>query len=186
MGLIKDESYVQIINDVLPQVECLPNCPLPVLLAPSGEEVGEDVVGVSMPGPPHKSRPDDLLEILGKVSEEFKLFENMEWTVKPVIISLVTESKIIFVTGSPSLSFQWMFKEMTSRRRVGDEITTFPQYQTEERMWTLGGDSAVTRGGGGQKTDSWSRGHRGSGAMMTPDVAPTSEEPQSLAFRRAV
>ena len=94
------------INNVLPQVECLPHCPLPVLLAPSGEEVGEDVVGVSMPGPPHKSRPDDLLEILGKVSEEFKLFENMEWTVKPVIISLVTESKIIFVTGSPSLSFQ--------------------------------------------------------------------------------
>ena len=61
------------INNVLPQVECLRHCPLPVLLAPSGEEVGEDVVGVSVPGTPQKSRPDDLLEILRKVSEEFKL-----------------------------------------------------------------------------------------------------------------
>ena len=62
------------INNVLPQVKCLPHCPLSVLLAPSGEEVGENVVGVSVPGPPHKSRPDDLLEILGKVSVELELF----------------------------------------------------------------------------------------------------------------
>ena len=68
--------------------------------------MGEDVVGVSVPGPPHKSRPDDLLKILGKVSEQLELLENVQWTIKPVIISLVTESKIIFVTGSPSLSFQ--------------------------------------------------------------------------------
>ena len=90
------------INNVLPQVECLPHGPLSVLLAPSGEEVGEDVVGVSVPGPPHKSRPDDLLEILGKVSVELELLEDVKWTIKPVIIFLVTESKIIFVTGSLS------------------------------------------------------------------------------------
>ena len=69
--------------------------------------MGENVVGVSVPGPPHKSRPDDLLEILGKVSVELELLEDVKWTIKPVIISLVTESKIIFVTGSPNLSFQF-------------------------------------------------------------------------------
>ena len=88
MGLIKDESYVQIINDVLPQVECLPNCPLPVLLAPSGEEVGEDVVGVSMPGPPHKGWLDKFLELFGKSPEELELLEHVHWTVQPMIVPL--------------------------------------------------------------------------------------------------
>ena len=42
-----------------------------------------------------------------------------------------------------------------------------------ERVWTWGGDPAVTIGGGGQRADSWSRGHGGSGAMRTPEAAPS-------------
>ena len=35
------------------------------------------------------------------------------------------------------------------------------------------GPGAVTIGGGGQRADSWSRGHGGSGAMQTPEAAPS-------------
>ena len=73
---------------VLPQSQGFLDSPLSVLLAPSGQEVGEDVVGVGVPGTPDKGGLDNLLEPLRKSPEEFQLFEDVQGTVQPVIVPL--------------------------------------------------------------------------------------------------
>ena len=61
--------------------------------------MGEDVVGVGVPGTPHKGGLDNLLERLWQSPEEFQLLENMKRTIQPVIISL-KDIKVLFITGS--------------------------------------------------------------------------------------
>ena len=73
---------------ILPQRQGLLDSPLSVLLAPPGQEVGEDVVGVGVPGTPHKGGLDNLLEPLRKSPEQFQLFEDMQGTIQPVIVPL--------------------------------------------------------------------------------------------------
>ena len=73
---------------ILPQRQGFLDSPLSVLLAPPGQEVGEDVVGVGVPGTPHEGGLDNLLEPLWKSLEEFQLFEDVQWTIQPVIIPL--------------------------------------------------------------------------------------------------
>ena len=73
---------------VLPQSQGFLDSPLSVLLAPPGQEVGEDVVGVGVPGTSQEGGLDNLLEPLRKSPEEFQLFEDMQGTIQPVIIPL--------------------------------------------------------------------------------------------------
>ena len=73
---------------VSPHRKGLLDGPLSVLLAPPGQEVGEDLVGVGVPGTPHEGGLHDLLELLGKFPEQLELLPDMERAVKPVIVSL--------------------------------------------------------------------------------------------------
>ena len=66
---------------VLPQSQGFLDSPLSVLLAPSGQEVGEDVVGVGVPGTPHEGGLDNLLDPLRQSPEEFQLLQNMKGTI---------------------------------------------------------------------------------------------------------
>ena len=84
------ESFITFVS---PHRKGLLNCPLPILLAPSGQEVGEDLVRVGMPGTPKKARLHDLLKLLRKLPEELELLHYMEGTIEPVIFSL----KFIFL-----------------------------------------------------------------------------------------
>ena len=73
---------------VLPQRQGFLDSPLSVLLAPPGQEVGEDVVGVGVPGTPQEGGLDNILESLRKSPEEFQLFEDVQRTIQPVIVPL--------------------------------------------------------------------------------------------------
>ena len=105
---------------VLPQSQGFLDSPLSVLLAPSGQEVGEDVVGVSMPGAPQEGRLDNLLEPLRKSPEEFQLLHDMQWTIQPVIVPL-KDSKVILITGSVSHSESRSRREQDRGYKGGGE-----------------------------------------------------------------
>lgn len=61
---------------------------------------------MGVPGTPHQGGLHYLLELLRKVSEELELLPDMEWAVKPVIVSLKINliSNILQVTGGGSCS----------------------------------------------------------------------------------
>ena len=82
--------------------------------------MGEDVVGVSMPGAPQEGRLDNLLEPLRKSPEEFQLLHDMQWTIQPVIVPL-KDSKVILITGSVSQSESRSRKEQDGGYKGGGE-----------------------------------------------------------------
>ena len=71
-----------------PQGESLLDGKFSILLLPPGEEVGEDVVGVGVPGAPFDPGLHELLENLGQLSEQLKLLQHMVRPVQPVIMPL--------------------------------------------------------------------------------------------------
>ena len=74
-----------------PQGESLLDGKFSILLLPPGEEVGEDVVGVGVPGAPFDPGLHELLERLGQLSEQLKLLQHMVGPVQPVIMPLKDE-----------------------------------------------------------------------------------------------